>query len=157
MELLLLFNLSVVMILTFTVMKKGLNPLENIFMFMVLEFFITSYFSILYVNTKVWELTNDVSGFIAFRLFEVILLPFAYLIYFNLRSAISKKLGRIVLLFVTVFITLILEKVLVILGIIKYKNWEYYLSFLLIIVLMLVIQLLQVTYKKLLKKEGIWT
>ena len=151
-----ILNLIFFLLMAFFIKKKQLHPFENLFLLFMLEFMITSYVGILYVNLQVWDISEKVHLYLIFRLNQVILTPLLYLWAFNLVG--SKKRNKLEIIKIsTVFILLIyfLEFLLVRWKIIEYINWHAWQSILILSFMMFLSYLLLLSFRKRLSKEGV--
>ncbi|MCJ7842474.1 hypothetical protein MUB24_16520 [Lederbergia sp. NSJ-179] len=152
---LILLNIMILLIVVFFIVKKRLNLLENLFIFMIQEFLITSYFSVLYINLKVWKITESHELFIIFRLYEIITIPLLHLTYFNLLVTIKSRLTKLIFTILFVAILYGVEFLLVKGKVIHYNEWHFWQSLLIISFVLLISYLLQLSFKQVLRKEGI--
>lgn len=155
MKLNLILNTTIVFLMMFILARKRLHVFINIFIFMLLEFTITSYFAILSINIKAWELPEQTELILIFYIYEVILLPFIYLWYFNLNEVIQKKWLKAMLIVVLVGVLSLLEYLLVVWEVITYINWHLWQSLLAFIMICIVMKYLQRGFIQILQREGI--
>ncbi|MDC3414998.1 hypothetical protein NC797_15265 [Aquibacillus sp. 3ASR75-11] len=149
------FILSILLIMSFFVTKKKCNVLENIFLFCVLEFVFTSYFAILYINHNFWEITKSIEWFIAFRIYEVIIVPLLYMFYYNLIPKLQTKLSKVVYTLLFVGILYGNEYILVKWGVIVYSNWNAWQSILFLSIILTSVYFLLLGFRHILKIEGV--
>ncbi|MBO0994640.1 hypothetical protein [Bacillus sp. SD088] len=128
---------------------------ENLFIFMIQELIITSCFSVLYINLKVWEITNRIPLFIIFRLYEFIVIPLLYVMFFNLLAAIQSRFNKWLFTITYVAILYGVEFLLVQGKVIRYNGWDFWQSLFLIAVVLLISYILQFCFSQVLRKEGI--
>lgn len=76
MELTIFIDAAIILLLSFFMLKRKINPLVNFFTFMILEFLITTYSSFLTVNLSLWKISDDIALFIIYRIYVVIVTPF---------------------------------------------------------------------------------
>ncbi|MEH7332444.1 hypothetical protein V7161_07385 [Neobacillus drentensis] len=136
-------------------MKKRLHLFENIFILMILEFLVTSYCAILYINLDVWTIANETELFIIFRVYETIIYPFIWLSYFNLQPIFKSPLFKWIWTGLFVGIQSGVERWLVEWDVITYKGWPFWLSFILQTFIVLIVHLALAWYRNLMRKEGI--
>jgi hypothetical protein len=155
MELSIFISLTIFLVLSFIVKKLKLTLFENLFLYIMLEFLMTSYCAILYINVDVWTVANKTGLFIIFRLYEAIVYPVVWLWYFNLKPQSGSKRSKWMLAVLFVGIVCVVEKVLVLLDVITYKNWQVWQSVLVQILILLASSFLLTWFQTILKKEGI--
>ncbi|MGG3564932.1 hypothetical protein ABES03_25360, partial [Neobacillus rhizosphaerae] len=155
MELSIFISLTIFLLLSFIVKKQKLTLFENIFLYIIVEFMVTSYCAILYINVDVWHVANKAGLFIIFRIYEAIVYPAIWLWYFNLHPQRVAKLSRLLLAFLFVGIECVVEKALVLLGVIIYKDWQVWQSVLVQILVLVMTSVLLTWFQTILKKEGI--
>ncbi|GGB46412.1 hypothetical protein F3157_10750 [Virgibacillus dakarensis] len=152
---LLFVYLTILYIIAFSVSGKKLNVFENLFIFMVLEFLITSFSAILYVNLQVWDITGSLELFFVYRLYEVIVLPLLYLTYFNLLAAIRGRLWKVMFTFFSIAVIYGTELLLVKGEIIAYRDWSFWQSLIVISLVLFSTYILYRWFRRVLRKEGI--
>lgn len=152
---LILLNIIILFFITFSIVKKRLGLLENLFIFMVQELLITSYFAVLYINLKVWEITNSIKLFIIFRLSEFLVIPLLYVMYFNLLAAIQSHFNKSLFTITYIAILYGVEFLLVQGKVIRYNGWDFWHSLLSIAFVLLISSILQFCFRRVLRKEGI--
>ena len=117
-------------LISFYLMKKKRNQLENIFIIMMVEFVFSCYYAILYINLDVWTIGKSAELFIIFRLYEVLVTPLLFLFYFNLLPIVKKNLTKMGLTVLFMGILLGVECWLVAWNVIIYTNWQAWKSLL---------------------------
>lgn len=152
MELSLFISLTIFLLLSFIVKKQKLTLFENIFIYIIIEFLMTSYCAIFYINVDVWTVANKTGLFIIFRLYEAIVYPVIWLWYFNI---MPKRGAKWLLAIGFVGIECMVEKALVLLGVITYKDWQVWQSVLVQLFVLLLTSVLLTWFQSILKKEGI--
>lgn len=155
MKLLLFFDITIIFLISFFIVRKRLHVFINIFTFMVLEFLIASYFAVLYVNLKAWEVANSTDLFYIFRIYEVILMPLLYISYFNLIDALKNRYIKFGLSIVLIGVLYGIELLLVHWKVIVYKEWHFWQSIVSLFLILLISNILQVIFGHILRKEGI--
>ncbi len=155
MKLYLLLNTTIVFLMMFFLARKRLHVFINIVTFMLSEFIITSYFAVLSINIKAWELSEQTELVLIFYIYEVILLPFIYLWYFNLNVGIHKRWLKGILFVLLVGVLSLLEYLLVVWEVITYVDWHLWLSLLAFSMILIAIKYLQRGFVQILQREGI--
>ncbi|MGG1677933.1 hypothetical protein ACIFOT_19540 [Neobacillus sp. NRS-1170] len=155
MKLTLIIDAAIMLLVSYFIMKKRLQVFENIFILMILEFLVTSYCAILYINLDVWTVTNKTALFIIFRVYEAIIYPFIWMGYFNLLPIFKSRFFKWILTGLFAGIQSGVERWLVEWDVITYKGWHFWFSFLLQILIVSMVHLALTWYRNLLRKEGI--
>ncbi|WP_413306804.1 hypothetical protein AA0X95_06440 [Bacillus sp. 1P10SD] len=155
MELSIFISLTIFLVLSFVVKKQKLTLFENMFLYIIVEFMMTSYCAILYINLDVWHVANKTGLFIIFRIYEAIVYPAIWLWYFNLHPQRVSMLSRLLLTVLFVGIECVVEQGLVRLGVISYKDWQVWQSVLVQIFVLGLTTVLLTWFQAILKKEGI--
>ncbi|MFS0862848.1 hypothetical protein [Fredinandcohnia sp. 179-A 10B2 NHS] len=150
-----ILGLSLLTLIATSVIKKKLTLFENLYIVLVLEFLVTSYGSILYVNTKRWSVSQDVESLLSFILFETILIPFFLLWYFNFFFSVTTVLQRIGLSLIVVSTLYSIEYFLIYNEAITYEDWSFLYSLLSYTFILLLTLLITVPFIRLLQKEEI--
>ena len=157
MRFLLFINLSIIFFIAVFIFQKRLPVLLNIFNFFVIEFLITSLFGALGINYKFWETSTDIQLQILLRVFEIIIAPLLYILYFNqlytAKSLISK--GVLTLLLLGIFWGF--ELLFVKWGVFIFKDWSYGKALFMYLLILLFSYFLQKGFTFVLRKEGIET
>lgn len=136
-------------LISFCLLKRKRNKLENLFILLMAEFLSTCYFAVLYINLDVWTIAKSVELFIIFRLYEVLLIPLLFLFYFNLLAIVEKQLAKMGLTVLFIGILLGVECWLVTWNVIIYTNWQVWKS-------MLVFLFMTVIFSVLIKGYRFW-
>jgi hypothetical protein len=97
---------------------------ENIFLLMILEFFVTSYCAIIYINLDDWSIAKGTELFIIFRIYEVVMYPVIWIGYFNLLYWKSSRTYQWLLTLGTIGIQIGIEQWLRKWGVITYRDWS---------------------------------
>ncbi|WP_223593922.1 hypothetical protein [Neobacillus bataviensis] len=155
MKLTLIIDAAIMLLVSYFIMKKRLYLFENIFILMILEFLVTSYCAILYINLDVWTIANETEPFIIFRVYEAIIYPFIWLSYFNLLPIFKSRFSKWIWTGLFVGIQSGAERWMVEWDVITYKGWPFWLSFILQILIVLMVHLALAWYRNLLRKERI--
>lgn len=149
-----LLNLMIIFLIAFSIAKKRLNLPSNLFIFMIMELLITSYFAVLHINLEVWEITNDLKLFIIFRLYEMIFIPLLYVTYFNLLAAIKLHLNKCMFTIIYIAVLYGVEILLVEGKVIRYNEWHFWQSLLSISLVLFISYLSYLSFNHVLRKEG---
>ena len=143
------------LIMPFVLKKNKLHIFENIFLLLVLEFLVSTYYAILYVNIDVWKISFKTDLFIIFRVEEVILLPLLLTWYFNIVGQLHAKMYKMALLFFTIGLAYSLEYLLVRFKVITYKDWSSWHSVVILFFILIFTTYMHKGYRRILRREGI--
>ncbi len=155
MKIALFLNSTLIFLLFLCVSKKRLHMFANIFTFMILEFLITTYFSILNVNYHLFKFPNRDDLYFIIRVFEVILLPALFIWYFNVMSSLKTRFFKIALTILLFTIFNGLDYLFVHWKVIKFLNWHYWKTLVSLLAILLITFWLQQWFRMILRKEGI--
>ncbi|MFD2445395.1 hypothetical protein ACFSO7_15630 [Bacillus sp. CGMCC 1.16607] len=155
MNLSLYLDFTFILILAFCLSKKPLLVLENIFIFIITEFLISSYYGILIINTNVADVSQENDHLIIFRISEIITTPLLMLWFHNLLSVIKTPFYRISFSILFIALMYSLELLLVYWKVIIYHDWGIWNSFLAIPIILLISTTLHKVFRYMLRKEGI--
>src|SRR5690606_37472179 len=114
--------------IAFFLQSKRLHILENIFLYMLLVFFLTGYMGILYVNVGAWKVSSSIDLFIIFRLYEFIMSPLLYLAFFNLFEKMGTKMKKLIVFIASVAIIASVQFLLVQWEVITFMDCHIILS-----------------------------
>ena len=151
----LFFSFTLIGIISFFTIKKANHTLTLIFLLMVIEFFFTSFISVIVDNAKLWSVTKSTRYFIMFRVTEVVVFPLLLLWYIESvkrGSTFSKKL-IITVLWVGVLVGV--ETILSHVHIFTYEKWKVWGSIIVWFTFLSFLQILQGLFSRILFKEGI--
>ncbi|MEH7438753.1 hypothetical protein V7182_14880 [Neobacillus drentensis] len=151
----LFFSFTLIGIISFFTIKKANHTLTLIFLLMLIEFFFTSFISVIVDNAKLWTVTQSTRYLIMFRVTEVVVFPLLLLWYIEMvkrGSSISKKL-MITVLWVGVLVGV--ETILSHVHIFTYEKWKVWGSIIVWSTFLLFLYFLQDFFNKILFKEGI--
>jgi len=151
----LFFSFTLIGIISFFTIKKATHTLTLIFLLMVIEFFFTSFISVIVDNAELWTVTQSTRYLIMFRITEVVVFPLLLLWYIELvkrGSSISKKL-MISVLWVGVLVGV--ETILSHVHIFTYEKWKVWGSIIVWFTFLSFLQILQGLFSRILFKEGI--
>lgn len=154
MKLTIIIDAAILLLASFFIMKKRLDLFENLFILMILEFLVTSYCAILYINLDVWTVTNETVPFIIFRIYEAVIWPIVWLLYLNLLPLIKSRFSKGIWTGIFVGIQAGIEFWLVEWNVITYKDWSFGYSIILQILVIMTVNIALSWYRKLLRKEG---
>ncbi len=149
------FELTILFLIFFYSFTKPYSFFENSFIFIILELLISSYFSVLYVNTEVWEVNKNTALFVMFRIYEIIILPILILLFINILKLIPRKWLKGITFIIFLLVTYGVEYTLVHWDIITYIEWVYWKSILIYILLFISVMLLLKFFQRLFQKERI--
>jgi hypothetical protein len=148
-------SLALILINTIFTYKKKTPILTYIFVWLVIEFFFTSFISVIVDNVEFWKVSKNAKDFIIFRVAEVIVIPLVLLFYLEvLQVKISVKL-KLIYAVIWVLMLLGVESLLVNLDIIKYANWQIGWSIAVWVLFLLLVILAQLLFNKILRREGV--
>jgi hypothetical protein len=151
----LFFSFTLIGIISFFTIKKATHTLTLIFLLMVIEFFFTSFISVIVDNAKLWTVTQSTRYLIMFRVTEVVVFPLLLLWYIESvkrGGTFSKKLV-ITVLWVGVLVGV--ETILSHVHIFTYEKWKVWGSIIVWFTFLSFLQVLQVLFSRMLFKEGI--
>jgi len=153
MKLTMTIDAAILLLVSFFIMKKRLHLFENLFILMILEFLVTSYCAILYINLDVWAVTNGTQLFIIFRVYEAIIYPVVWLLYLNWLPIMESRLSKWILSGSFVGIQSAVELWLVEWNVITYKDWPFWYSIIVQILVISIVHMALSWYRNLLRKE----
>ena len=151
----LFISMTLISIISFVLISKKNNLLLLIFVFMCIEFLFTSFISVIVDNESLWKVSEDPWQFLMFRVAEVIIFPLMLLWYLEIEGMLETSTKRLVLKVIATFILMGIERILVILDIMKYSKWQLWASFLTWILFLSITIILGKIFRSLLQKEGI--
>jgi len=151
----LLLIITTMIIIVFIITKPKQNGLLNIFIFLCVEFLVSTIFSILLVNLSVWGTPGGNVSPIDFQIYEVLTLPFLYLLFFQyfLRTNPFYKKGLYSLIFIIFLIAI--EFFLIQMNILSHNRWGYGPSIISHFITVTITLLAAKLYQSLLHKEGV--
>ena len=124
MKLSIFIDVVILLLLFFFLKRKKLYLHENIFLLMILEFLVTSYCAIIYINLDDWNIAKGTELFIIFRVYEVVMYPVIWIIYFNLLLWKGSRTYKWLLTVGTIGIQVGIEQWLRKWSIITYRDWS---------------------------------
>ena len=133
-------------------MKKQLCIVENIFLFLLFHFINKNVLTLMSLNLGIMTYSKEPHLFIAYFISRNILGPVLLLIFINkvFRKSWLTRIGYGVAI---IGIALCLDKFSLSAGIIKYRKWTFFHSFLLSVLYLFVLYFITSTYRKL-KEKG---
>jgi hypothetical protein len=148
-------SLALILINTIFTYKKKTPILTLIFVCLVVEFFFTSYISVIVDNAELWKVSKNTKDFIIFRVAEVIIIPIVMLFYLEvLHSKISVKF-KMIYAVIWVLMLFCAESLLVSLDIFTYTKWQIEWSIAVWSMFLLLVILTQSLFNKILRSEGV--
>jgi hypothetical protein len=148
-----LLALTIVLIITFFRIEKSLNLFQNIFMYFVLSFLITTSFDILILNLEYIKLSSNFYLVLLFFLMQTSFFPLIIILYFNYLSSSKSRLRKFNLTILCLASLFLIEYTLLSNKIIIYKKWTSLKSALYWISLLLTIYLLNKAFNKSISDE----
>jgi hypothetical protein len=149
-------SLALILINTIFTYKKKTPILTLIFVFLVIEFFFTSFISVIVDNAELWKVSNNPKDFIIFRVVEVIVIPIVMLFFLEiLHSKISVKF-KMIYAVIWVLMLFCVESLLVSLDIFNYTKWQIGWSITVWFIFLLLVILTQSLFNKILRNEGVF-
>ncbi len=155
MKFLIVLDLYIIFLIAFFTVRKKSHIFVNIFTYFVLEFLITSYFSIINLNIGAVEISGDIRTLLLFRAYELIIEPLIciwYLDFISNEKSIIYKCGLTIFVFVIFFVK---EFQFVQWGILTFISWEYWKTLVSLFGILFIAYILQIWFKIMLRKEGI--
>jgi hypothetical protein len=148
-------SLALILINTIFTYKKKTPILTLIFVCLVVEFFFTSFISVIVDNAELWKVSKNTKDFIIFRVAEVIIIPIVMLFYLEvLHSKISVKF-KMIYAVIWVLMLFCAESLLVSLDIFTYTKWQIEWSIAVWSMFLLLVILTQSLFNKILRSEGV--
>lgn len=155
MKLPIFIDVAIILLISFFMLKKKLNPIANFFIIMILEFLVTTYSSFLTVNLNLWKISDDVGLFIIYRIYVVIVIPFLYLLYFNIVLRSERQINKWIISALFSGVLYVLEYCLKIWRVITYENWNYWGSFIIQLLILSIVYILLMFFHIQMKSERI--
>lgn len=151
----LFLSMTLILIISFVLFNKKNNLLVLIFVLMCVEYLFTSFISVIVDNENLWKVSEDPWQFLMFRVAEVIIFPLLFLLYLEIERGMGASTKRLLLKVFATFVLVGIERILVILEIMKYSNWQLWASFLTWFLFLFITSILRKIFSSLLQKEGI--
>lgn len=151
----LFLSMTLILIISFVLFNKKNNLLVLIFVLMCVEYLFTSFISVIVDNENLWKVSEDPWQFLMFRVAEVIIFPLLFLLYLEIERGMGASTKRLLLKVFATFVLVGIERILVILEIMKYSNWQLWASFLTWFLFLSITSILRKIFSSLLQKEGI--
>lgn len=148
-------SMTLILIIFFVLINKKNNSLVLIFVFMCIEFLVTSFISVIADNENLWKVSAEPWHFLMFRISEVIIIPLMLLLYLEIERRLTTSAKRFSLLIAATFILVGIERTLPILDLMEYVNWKLWASFLTWVLFLFITSMLRRMYSRILLKEGI--
>jgi hypothetical protein len=146
---------AIILLIAYFIKKKKFHLLERIFIIFVLEMLITSYCAILHINLEFWEVSEKPSLNAVFRIYESIISPVIWLLYFNLLPGVEKRITKVFLGVLVISVQVAVEQWLVALKVIWYLDWQIWQSIIVQFCVFVAICVFHNLYRKILQREGI--
>lgn len=153
MSIVFLLALTIVLIITFFRIEKNLNLFQNIFMYFVLSFLITTSFDILILNLKYIKLSSNFYLVLLFFLMQTSFFPLIIILYFNYLSSSKSRLRKFNLTILCLVSLFLIEYILLLSKVIIFKRWTLLKSTFYWISLLLIIYLLNKAFNKSISNE----
>jgi hypothetical protein len=151
----LFISMTLILIISFILVSRKNNLLLLIFVFMCIEYLFTSFISVIVDNENLWKVSENPGQFLMFRVAEVVIFPLMLLWYLEMEKLLKTSTKRLVLKVIATLILMGIERILVMLDIMKYSKWQLWASFLTWFLLLSITIVLGKIYSRLLQKEGI--
>lgn len=151
----LFFSVTLIVIISFFSIKKANHALTLIFLLMVIEFFFTSFISVIVDNAKLWTVTKSTRYFIMFRVTEVVVFPLLLLFYIETVKRMTTPLKKLIISMLWVGILVGVETILIHIHIFTYEKWKIWGSIIVWSTFLLFLYILRGIFTKILYKEGI--
>jgi hypothetical protein len=139
----------------FLVKKKKFHYYQYLFVFLSMVFLYSSFISTIHDNLELWKVKEKASTFAVFRITEIILFPLLPLWFIEMFYFRREFFYRTFVAVIFLIIPVVLEKWLIYLNIISYKDWQSLFTIVTWIVFYIVTLLIHIMVGKQLKKEGI--
>lgn len=148
-------SFTIILINTFFSTKKKTPILTLILVLIVIEFFLTSYISVIVDNGELWKVSKETKKFILFRVAEVVVFPILMLYYLELLILMNSIKFKVFFTMTWALLLFCIEYLLVLLEIFKYANWKMGWSIATWFIFLILVFLIQIVFNRLLKREGI--
>jgi|GEM_PF-2494832 len=151
----LLLIMTTMVIIVFIITKPKQNGLLNIFIFLCVEFLVSTIFSILLINLRIWGTPGGNVSPIDFKVYEVWTLPFLYLLFFQyfLRTNRFYKKASYIVIFILFLSSF--EFFLIQMNILTHNKGGYGPSIISHLITITITFLFAKLYQSLLHKEGV--
>ena len=147
-------SLSIIGIIVITLSKKKIHKFGLILLFLLTEFFFTNYFAIIHTNYSYVEVSAKPEDYLVYQIFEMVLLPVLVFITISYTSFLKSVFTKGLFVILLAGVLCSLEYTLLLLNIIKYKEWHLVYSFLAYTLIYLVLLWIIYGFQKLLTNEG---
>jgi hypothetical protein len=148
-------SLALILINTIFTYKKKTPTLTLIFVCLVIEFFFTSFISVIVDNAEFWKVSKEPKDFIIFRVAEVIVIPIVMLFYLEVLH--SKILVKFKMIYAVIWVLILfgVERLLISLNIFDYTGWHMEWSIAIWFIFLLLTIFTQLLFNKILRSEGV--
>lgn len=154
MSFVLLIAVSILLFISFFSVKKRLHTYEYVFVLLIMEFLITSYTAVFYVNGKYFVVSKELPEFFTYKVVQLIIVPFIILWSLELIMRLNVRFIRFIMIVSSISLLFFIDQTLVHLGIIEYRNWKPVWSIITWISFILLACASQRFFRVLLVKEG---
>jgi hypothetical protein len=148
-------SLTLILVTSTIIIRKKINLLTLIFVFLTNEYLFTSFISTIVDDAKLWTISEQTRHFFMFRVAEVVVFPLLLIWYLEFQKRIRKYVNKFFFSVLWILLLVLIEGILIKLDIIKYEKWETWCSILVWSFFLLVSSLLQRFFSSILFKEGI--
>ena len=145
----------ILLLVSFTIMKRKLHLLENIFLYIIVVFVMTTYSAALYVNSSLWEISVNKDLFVIFRIYQAFGYPFIWILFFNGLPGRETPVYRWSYTVIFICAQLALEQWLVQWKVIIVDGWSLFGSLVIQSFVLFFTAIALKWYRRLLRKEGI--
>jgi hypothetical protein len=151
----LFFSFTLIGIISFFTIKKATHTLTLIFLLMVIEFFFTSFISVIVDNAKLWTVTQSTRYLIMFRVIEVVVFPILLLWYIESVKRVGTFSKKLIITVLWVGVLVGVETILIHVHIFTYEKWKVWSSIIVWFTFLSFLHFLQSLFSRILFKEGI--
>lgn len=154
MGLVVIIDFSLILLILYTLSKKRLHHLEQAFISLLILFSFTVFTSIFVDNVRWWEISGNIESVLGLKFFEFIIVPVSILFYLNIRLSLLTRLIRFLFDMVSVAYFMLMEYGLIQMKFLTHQNWRWPSSIILWGTLLLVSLFFQISFRKILQREG---
>ncbi|MDR6125315.1 hypothetical protein QFZ87_004912 [Bacillus sp. SLBN-46] len=151
----LFFSFTLIGIISFFTIKKATHTITLIFLLMVIEFFFTSFISVIVDNAKLWTVTQSTRYLIMFRVIEVVVFPLLLLWYIESVKRVGTFSKKLIITVLWVGVLVGVETILSHFHIFTYEKWKVWGSIIVWFTFLSFLHFLQGLFSRILFKEGI--
>jgi hypothetical protein len=148
-------SLALILINTIFSYKKKTPILTFIFVCLVIEFFFTSFISVIVDNAELWKVSQNPKDFIIFRVAEVIVFPIVLLVYLEVLHSKISVIFKSIYALIWVLMLFCVESLLVSLDIFNYAKWKIEWSIVVWFIFLLLVIVTQSVFNQILRSEGV--